>query len=145
MGSALAKQPMGRPTKYDPQFCQGLIDHMGSGLSFESYAAVIGVNKDTLYEWVKRFLEFSESYKKGQAANLLFWEKTGMDGLYTPKGTVFNSSVWIFTMKNRHKWTDRQEIEMGHTIKPLKEEYSKLTDAELLKLEEADKKSEDKS
>lgn len=112
---------IGRPSKYNPEFCQQLIDHMAQGLSFESFAAVIGVNQDTLYEWTKVHDEFSEAKKTAYNANLLFWEKQGIDGLYSivetdEEGKIvrsksINSTVWIFNMKNRHKWRDKQEGE----------------------------------
>lgn len=36
------------------------------GLSNEQIAHNIGINQDTLYEWQKRFPEFSEAIKKGK-------------------------------------------------------------------------------
>ena len=112
---------VGRPSKYDPSFCQKLIDHMSKGYSFESFSAVVDVDRDSLYEYVKVHPEFSDAKKVAFDKNLLFWEKQGIDGLYTEteynekgkpiSGKTLNATVWIFNMKNRHQWRDRLDSE----------------------------------
>ena len=99
---------MARPSKYKPKYCEDLIAHMKQGLSFESFAAVIKVNQDTLHEWARRHKEFSEAKKIAFEENRLVWEKMGIAGMMgrTPG---FNATVWIFNMKNRFKWVDRTE------------------------------------
>ena len=90
---------------------------MALGLSFESFGAEVGACRDSLYRWVKEHEEFSDAKKHGAQLNLQFWEKIGMKGMVGVdqgfKG--FNASLWIFNMKNRHRWADRQEVE--HTGK----------------------------
>lgn len=116
----------GRPSKYKPEYCLKLIEHMRTGLSFESFAAVIHVNQDTLHEWVKVHPEFSEAKKEAFAQNLLFWESKGIAGLIGDKETTFNSTVWIFNMKNRHKWRDKQpdesEVVINNNVGSLSDE-----------------------
>lgn len=117
------KAPVGRPTRYDPKYCSMLVDHMYSGLSYASFAGVIRVHFDTLYEWEKIHPEFSEAKKAGQAGSLLWWERQGQDGLWThPKEAQFNNAVWIFNMKNRHNWKDRVE-QTVETTKPITISY----------------------
>lgn len=102
------KATAGRPSLYKPEYCKALIDHLASGLSFESFAATIDVNRDTLYEWEKVHPAFSDARKIGTEKSLIFWEKMGLTGaLGKIKG--FQPAVYIFTMKNRFRWTDRQE------------------------------------
>lgn len=103
--------PGGRPTKYKPEYCEQLIKHMGEGFSFESFAAVVEITESTLYEWKLKNKEFSEAHKKGYGANRMFWEKISLDYLVSDKDTKFNSTVWIFNMKNRFGWKDRHEID----------------------------------
>ena len=102
-----------RPTKYKPEYCDKLIQHMSEGLSYESFAAVISVNRDTLYNWEKVHQEFFDAKKEGFSQNLLFWEKAGLAGMADKS---FNSTVWIFNMKNRHMWKDKQEIDQNQNI-----------------------------
>lgn len=104
---------VGRPSKYDPKYCQQVIDHMSQGFSFESFAGKIGVAKDTLYQWDKNHQDFSDAKKEGFEKNRLFWEEQAMRGMWA--GKKFNPTVWIFNMKNRFpkEWRDRQEVEAG--------------------------------
>ena len=112
--------PGGRPTKYKPEYCGLLIEHMATGLSFEAFAGVIEVCEDTLYEWAKVQPEFSEAKKMAFAKNRIFWEKLGVDHILNTESGFgskmvnkksLNSTVWIFNMKNRFGWRDRREVE----------------------------------
>lgn len=110
-----------RPTKYKPKYCKMLIDHMKSGLSFESFGAVIDVNRDSLFEWVKRHKAFSDAKNVAFEKCRLFWEKKGIDGLETTnyrKGNVsvsksMNARIWELNMKARFReWrnVDKPEV-----------------------------------
>ena len=103
---------VGRPSKYDVKFCQQLIDHMTQGYSFESFAGLCEVNKDTLYEWAKVQPDFSEAKKLGFEKSRLFWERVGIDQSVEGKG---NSTAYIFNMKNRFpaEWRDKQDLTLG--------------------------------
>lgn len=128
--------PEGRPTKYELGYCQKLIDHMAGGLSFESFAGEIGVHRDTLYEWEKVHPEFSDAKKIGTDASLLKWEKIGRDNIinssesspgFGGSARSINSAVWIFNMKNRFKWRDKQEGESDVVVN----NFASLSDADL--------------
>lgn len=60
----------GRRGKYEDWLTEdGLLKVQGwarDGLSNEQIAHNIGINKDTLYEWQKRFSDFSDALKKGK-------------------------------------------------------------------------------
>lgn len=102
----------GRPSDYKPEYCELLIDHMSEGLSFESFGGVVGSHRDTLYEWTKVHPEFKEAREIGKSKSRLFWEKLGIEGLWGSKeGPNLNATVWIFNMKNRFQWRDKQPDE----------------------------------
>jgi hypothetical protein len=118
--------PAGRPTSYDPKFCEMLIEHMAKGYSFESFGSVTDTCKDTLYEWVKVHPQFSDSKKRATEKSRYWWESQGIDNILNKKEmtkdsegntvlveTSLNAAAWIFNMKNRFKeeWRDKQEIE----------------------------------
>ena len=67
----------GKPPIFKDEHCQELIDHMAEGLSFESFAARIGVHWRTIYSWVKDRPNFREAKGIGEAKGLLWWENTG--------------------------------------------------------------------
>lgn len=110
-----AKNPVGRPTKYDPKMGPEVIRWMAMGYSKEAAAAAIGISKPTFYVYISEYPEFSNAVKEGEQQNLLFWEGAGLAGMHADK---FSSATWIFNMKNRFKWSDRQEI-VGDAEKPL--------------------------
>lgn len=103
---------MARPTKYKKEFCEKLVKHLSDGFSFESFAGLVDVCEDTIYEWCNKHPEFSEAKKRGYAKNRLWWETQGNGNLLTDKNKSFNSTVWIFNMKNRHGWRDKKEVEI---------------------------------
>jgi transcriptional regulator with XRE-family HTH domain len=115
--------PAGAPTKYDPKYCGQLIAHMAGGLSYESFAAVVGVRRSTLYNWEKENPEFLDAKEKGVDLNLLFYERLGRAALVGQEITIgkkkiklknFNTTLWIFNMKNRHGWRDKQDLDHTH-------------------------------
>lgn len=97
----------GRPTLYKEEYCDALIAHMQSGLSFESFAGRIGTNRDTLYEWAKVHPKFSDAKKQGTDASLLHWEKLGLNSLFEK---TFQAGVYVFTMKARFRWAEQLVI-----------------------------------
>lgn len=86
-----------------------VIDHMSQGYSFESFAAIVNVSKDTLYEWAKQHKEFSDAGDQARSKARLFWEQKGIEGM-NGKIRNFNSGVWQFWMKNRFKWHDNLQV-----------------------------------
>lgn len=102
----------GRPPEYKPEYCSMLIEHMVSGLSFDSFAGVIMTSKESLYNWCDKYDDFVYAKKIGTSASLLKWERMGIEGLYGNKENTFNSTVWIFNMRNRFGWRNETSEEM---------------------------------
>lgn len=107
--TAARKRVMGRPSTYSDEYPDLLIEHMSQGFSFLSFGGVVDppCATSTLYEWMEAHPEFSEARKRGENASRRWWEIQGAVGMHSK---VFNSTVWIFNMKNRFKWADRSEI-----------------------------------
>lgn len=98
------KRGPGQPTKYRPEYCQMLIEHMQKVHSFESFAAVINTDRSTLYNWCKDHREFFDARKKGREQAQIGLENIGK-GLMTGK-VKGNVAAWIFFMKNLTGWRD---------------------------------------
>ena len=116
--------PIGRPSKYKPEYCQALISHMEEGYSFESFAALANCCVDTLYEWTDVNSDFSEAKKAARAKQLHANEKLIRDIAKHGDG---NATAAIFILKNCHpkQWRDRRELEVTQP--------ANMTDDELLK------------
>lgn len=142
-------KPVGRPTEYDPAFCQQLIDHMRGGGSFVAFGAKVLKSKETLYEWVERHPEFADSKKLGEVLSLQFWEELGKSGnagqLRTTeeeivvqkngterltrkkrKSATFGGSTWQFIMRNRFPDLYREQHDLN--VKGLGEDLTQLTE-----------------
>ena len=118
------KGPGGRPTKYKPEFCQMLIDHMAQGFSFESFVKPIYlynkelndpkpfVNRDTLYNWCTLFVEFSDAKKVGRGMQIHKFEQIGLD-MATGVIEKGNATAFVWASKNMIGWTDKHEVVTG--------------------------------
>ena len=100
---------MGRPSKYKAEFCEKVIEHMASGLSFECFGATIDVSRAIVYQWANpnsaQFKpDFLEAKKIGWEKCQHFYEKAGLNGMQNAK--EFNTGVWVYNMKNRFRKTD---------------------------------------
>ncbi len=102
-------QPMagGRPTNYQPEFCDGIVEYMGQGFSKTAFAGHIGVCHDTIIEWAKVHPEFSDAVKRGKAARTSSLERGLLENELGPKVTAR-----IFALKNAspEEWRDRHEV-----------------------------------
>jgi hypothetical protein len=105
----------GRPTKFKEEYCEQLIDHMNSGLSFESFGGVIEVAVSTLYKWAEDHKIFSEAKAIGFQKSRFFWEKIGIQQAQDGQG---NATAFVFNMKNRFpaEWRDKQEVQQDTRI-----------------------------
>lgn len=106
---------VGRPTKYKPEYCEMLIEHMSQGYSYETFGAVVDCSKQTVYDWEEHFPEFVDAKKRAFTKCQQFWEKLGIDNIISRSSREYgsetlNTGVWVFNMKNRFKWTDRVEV-----------------------------------
>lgn len=95
---------IGRPSKYEPIYCQEMIEYMGKGFSYEAFAGHIGVSKQTLYTWEKEHSEFLDAKKVARAACQGKLEQLAHD-LVTGRSKG-NASMLIFMMKNMTSWRD---------------------------------------
>ena len=94
------KRWKGQPTKYREEYCEKLIAHMSGGLSFESFAGVVTVDRSTVYQWAKDNKDFSDAKKIGTERCRLFWEKLGIEGAMGGF-EKFSAGTWVFNMKCR--------------------------------------------
>jgi hypothetical protein len=87
----------GRPSKYDPAYCDGIVEHCATGASVTSYAASIGVCRDTISEWATVHPDFSAAVKRAKAAAAAWYDgkARGIIG-----GESGNATLCIFGLKN---------------------------------------------
>lgn len=98
---------VGAPTKYKSEYCQMLVDHQAGGFSFDTFAAVISVNPDSLYTWAKKHKDFSDAKKRAYIVCMHWWENKGIIGLESPAQS-WTPTMLIYNMKCRFpkQWRD---------------------------------------
>lgn len=102
---------VGRPTKYDPSLVDEVFRYLETTgkeqmhlPKIESFALYIGVHKDTLYEWAKKYPKFSDALGiilQRQAEQLID------DGIYG--GKEVNSTIVKLLLQNNHGMKERQD------------------------------------
>lgn len=112
----------GRPTDYDPSFCNKVLEWGSLGKSRVWMAAEIGVCKQTLKNWEMAHPEFLDSLSRAAVLSQRWWEDAGQTGMVSDK---FNNGVWTKSMSCRFPddWRDtsRQE-QSGPDGGPIKQE-----------------------
>lgn len=80
------------------------------GLTDEQIARNIGINKTTLYDWKKKFPDFSNSLKKGK--EIVDYE---VENALLKKALDGDTVAMIFWLKNRRpdKWKDKPQEDKG--------------------------------
>jgi hypothetical protein len=102
----------GRPTKYDPAFCEHVISHMSEGASITSFAGEIGVARSTINEWMEHHPEFSEAIKIAKAKCAAWWERVNRKNAVEGGG---NATSAIFGLKNMAADEWREKIVQEHS------------------------------
>lgn len=109
----MGKHAGGAPTKYDPSFAEMLPDLFSEGESVVEVCVVLGIHKDTFYDWCAKYKEFSDAYAVGLMKSEAWWQKLGRAGAAGARRV--NPPMWRMNMMNRFKWSDR--IDMSADIK----------------------------
>lgn len=77
MASKKTGKPVGRPTEYDPSFCDKVIAHGKGGNSIWSFGAIINAATSSIYLWKEKHPEFSDACKLSEAHMQMYWENLG--------------------------------------------------------------------
>lgn len=118
---------MARPSKYDPAFCEAVLEFGKEGMGRAEIAAELEINRETLNEWCKAHPEFSDAIKSALDLSQAWWERKGREGA-VGKVDGFNATGYIFQMKNRFRedWNDTVKQEVNGTMKHEGEGLSRL-------------------
>jgi hypothetical protein len=117
------KHPGGRPSEYRPEYCETVLTAMSEGISLGAFAGVIGVARNTVYEWIKAHSQFADAVARARAAQQLAWERK----LFRSRKGAETTAA-IFALKNvaPEEWRDIRTTEHKHSFA-----VEMLTDAQL--------------
>lgn len=118
------KHAGGRPSEYRPEYCDLVIETTRSeGISLTAFAGLIGVARDTVYEWMTRHREFSDACARAKAARSLWWErKLGR----SRKGAETTASIFALRNIDPTEWRDVRSVQHDHNVR-----VETLSDAQL--------------
>lgn len=102
---------VGRPSTYDPKYCDAVKEFLAGGYSVTAFAGDIGVSRATIFNWANEHPEFLDALKEGQAAAVKWWE--GALHVVAKEGKG-NATACIFGLKNRASddWADKVHTEI---------------------------------
>ena len=114
----------GRPLKYKKEYCKMIEDDLAKGYSITASAAIFNVARETIYDWAKKYPDFSNSIKRGLGKSQRHFEKllaAKVSG-QTIKGFDQRKSDLtgiIFALKTRFykDWGDITKHEIQNAVK----------------------------
>lgn len=128
-------RPIGRPSPYDPSYCQQAEEQCANGATDKDLADFFGVCERTIYRWAHVYPDFLQALKAGKAcadervvrslyhkavgyrheAVKIFLPAGATQPIYAPyvEQVPPDTTAMIFWLKNRRPdlWRDRQQHE----------------------------------
>lgn len=90
----------GRPSSYDPAYCEQIVTLGESGASIAEMAYELGCTKNTLNNWAEQHEEFLTAFTRAKLASQVWWERKGRSGMEKPS-SEFQAAVWSRSMAAR--------------------------------------------
>lgn len=108
----LIKRYRGRPSKYEPRFCECVIAWGKLGKSRAWMAAEMMVTVKTMMSWAAGHEDFLSALETAKHLEQQWWEDKGQDCLTM---TGFQAAAWSRSMAARFRddWTERKDVNHG--------------------------------
>ena len=88
-------RPVGRPSLYDPAYCDKVVELGALGKSVEQISSNLGVSLRTMYTWRDAYPEFLHALDEAKAAEQTWWEDQAQAYMLEHKdGAKLNASIW---------------------------------------------------
>lgn len=110
------KRPVGRPSKYDPAFCEQVIELGGKGKSIEQIGAILGVGTRTLFTWRDENEEFRHALELAKELEQAWWEDMAQAYMVEEKESAkLNTGLWSRSMAARFPKKYRESVKQEIT------------------------------
>lgn len=108
MAEVKEKRPVGRPSKYKPEYCEKVIELAKKGYGWAQYAAEFEIDRTTLFDWRDQHPDFSTALTRAKVLEQAWWEEQAHKGMFADK---FNALVWKTSVQARFRddYTERKE------------------------------------
>ena len=102
MTETTEKRPVGRPSLYDPSFCDEVVELGRKGKSVEQIASILNVSLRTMYSWRDSYEEFLHALDDAKTYEQAWWEEQAAAYMVENKESDrLNSSLWSRSMAAR--------------------------------------------
>jgi transposase len=96
------KRPVGRPSLYDPSFCDEVVELGRKGKSVEQIASILNVSLRTMYSWRDAHEDFLHALDDAKTYEQAWWEEQAAAYMVENKESDrLNSSLWSRSMAAR--------------------------------------------
>lgn len=102
----------GRPSTYDPAYCEQVIEWGAQGKSKAWMCANLGIARQTLENWADAHVEFLDAITRAMLLSQAWWEDIGQDNIVSMPGSgALNGSVYSRSMAARFPadWREKSE------------------------------------
>lgn len=93
------KLKAGRPSEYDPAYCERVVELGKEGKSRAEIASALNCSRTTLTAWEAKHPEFLTALSRAKDEELAWWECQAREGL--AKGSAFNAAIWKQSVSGR--------------------------------------------
>ena len=106
-----AKRPVGRPTKYKPEYCEQIIQLGKEGKSIAQMASFFDVDKASIFDWAASHEDFSTALARARVHSQNWWEDKAQQNLASRD---FNAQLWLKSVASRFRddYTERTQTEI---------------------------------
>ncbi|CAB4199230.1 hypothetical protein UFOVP1336_21 [uncultured Caudovirales phage] len=102
---------IGRPSKKTEQRVEALLQSLRAGASRQRAAALAGIHRDTLYEWMKQDPAFSDAIEKAEAfAEFRFLARVATAA---ENERSWQAAAWILERRFPNEWRRREGVEIS--------------------------------
>ena len=110
------KRPVGRPSLYDPAYCEQVIELGKLGKSVEQIASRLGISLRVMYDWRDTHPEFLHALEEAKQHELAWWEdQADCYMVETKDGPRLNASIWSRSMAARFPKKYRESLKQEIT------------------------------
>jgi transposase len=116
MTDTTEKRPVGRPSLYDPKYCEEVIALGKIGKSVEAIGAILGVGTKTLYNWRDQHEDFLHALDMAKEFELQWWEDIAQTHMIENKESdKINATIWSRSMAARFPKKYREQVKQEIT------------------------------
>ena len=107
---------VGRPTLFDPSYCDKVVELGALGKSVEQIATILGVSLRVIYLWRDTYPQFMHAMEDAKAAEMNWWEEQAQAYMLEHKdGAKLNASIWSRSMAARFPKKYRESVKQEIT------------------------------